>query len=85
MRNALFQDYKINLSGGTERTVYDMSLNMISREGLVPNNKLQSILARFNFSHKFNDKINVTSNNYFNKSKRVGFEDVAQVLSLIHI
>ena len=80
LRNGLFQDYKINLSGGTERTVYDMSLNMISREGLVPNNKLESILARFNFSHKLSDKINVTSNNYFNKSKRVGFEDVAQVM-----
>ena len=53
---------------------------MIDREGLVPNNKFQKILGRFNFTHKINDKINVTSNNYFNKSKRVGFEDVAQVM-----
>lgn len=80
LRDAYFRDYKINLSGGSESTVYDLSLNMIDREGLVPNNKFQMILGRFNFTHKFNDKINVTSNNYFNKSKRVGFEDVAQVM-----
>ncbi len=76
-RTAVFQDYRINFSSGTDRSSYNLSLNIIDEEGLVPNNKVQKLLGRFNMMQKLTDRLEINSNTYFTKVKDEGYRDVA--------
>jgi TonB-linked SusC/RagA family outer membrane protein len=80
LRTAKLQDYRINFSNGTERSSYNVSLNMVDQEGLVPNNKVQKIIGRFNMSQKLTDRLEIVSNTYFTKAKDQGFRDVINVM-----
>tara|TARA_R110002050_G_scaffold274283_3_gene418665 strand:+ start:430 stop:3615 length:3186 start_codon:yes stop_codon:yes gene_type:complete len=82
LRTAKLQDYRINFSSGTERSSYNISLNMVDQEGLVPNNKVQKIIGRFNMSQRFTDRLEIVSNTYFTKEKDQGFRDVINIMLL---
>ena len=82
LRTAQLQDYRINFSSGTDRSSYNISLNFIDQEGLVPNNKVQKIIGRLNMSQKLTDRVEILSNTYFTKEKDQGFRDVINVMLL---
>ena len=53
-RVAQTQNYSISLSGGDERTQYYGSLSYLSQEGVMPNNKYESMGASIKLTHDFN-------------------------------
>ena len=82
LRTAKIKDYRISFSSGTDRSSYSLSLNMVDQEGLVPNNKVQNIIGRFNMSQKLNEKIEVVSNTYYTRAKDEGFRNIIDVMFL---
>lgn len=53
-RVATTQNYSISLSGGNETTQYYGSLSYLSQEGVMPNNKYESMGASMKLTHDFN-------------------------------
>ena len=53
-RVAQTQNYSATLSGGDERTQYYGSLSYMTQEGVMPNNKYETVGATLNFTHDFN-------------------------------
>ena len=53
-RVAQTQNYSVTLSGGNERTQYYGSLSYMTQEGVMPNNKYETVGASLNFTHDFN-------------------------------
>lgn len=82
LRTAKLQDYRIDFSSGTDRSSYNISLNMVDQEGIVPNNKVQKIVGRLNMTQKLTDRLEIISNTYFTKVKDQGFTDVINVMLL---
>ena len=58
-RIAQTQNHSISLSGGDERTQYYGSLSYLSQEGVMPNNKYESIGASIKLTHDFNKWLRV--------------------------
>ncbi|MFR7808030.1 MAG: SusC/RagA family TonB-linked outer membrane protein [Butyricimonas faecihominis] len=58
-RVAQTQNYSISLSGGDERTQYYGSLSYLSQEGVMPNNKYESMGASIKLTHDFNKFLRV--------------------------
>ena len=58
-RVAHTQNYSISLSGGNETTQYYGSLSYLSQEGVMPNNKYESMGASMKLTHDFNKFLRV--------------------------
>ena len=58
-RVAQTQNYSISLSGGNETTQYYGSLSYLSQEGVMPNNKYESMGASMKLTHDFNKFLRV--------------------------
>ena len=58
-RTASTQNHSISLSGGDERTQYYGSLSYLSQEGVMPNNKYQSVGGSIKLTHDFNKFLRV--------------------------
>lgn len=53
---AYTQEYNASVLGGTEKSVYGLSLRYLNQEGLLKKDEFKQYNARFNFSIKPNDK-----------------------------
>lgn len=51
LRNGLTQNYELSLSGGTEKTAYNVSLGFMDEEGLLRNDNLKRYNGRINLDH----------------------------------
>lgn len=58
-RVAHTQNYSISLSGGNETTQYYGSLSYLSQEGVMPNNKYESMGASMKLTHDFNKYLRI--------------------------
>ncbi|MGN0002107.1 MAG: SusC/RagA family TonB-linked outer membrane protein [Sphingobacterium composti] len=79
-RNAFSQNHDINLSGGSEKTVYYFSAGLSNQDGFLKKNSFDRKSGRFNVSHtatdwlKFNSSVSFTNsvNNAPNSGSYVG-------------
>lgn len=53
------QNHSITLSGGTETTQYYANLSYLSEQGVVPNNKYETIGASLKLTHDFNKRLRI--------------------------
>jgi len=65
-RSAHTQNHVISLSGGTEQTQFYASLNYLSQEGVMPNNKYNKLAGALKLTHDFNAKLRVFFDVYTN-------------------
>lgn len=56
---AFNHNHTVTLSGGSERTTYYASLNYLSQEGVMPNNKYDRLGANLKLTHDFNKRLRV--------------------------
>lgn len=77
-RMAINQNHTVTMSGGSERTTYYASLNYLSQEGVMPNNKYDRLGASLKLTHDFNKRLRVNfdiSTNLRNDRSSASVED----------
>jgi TonB-linked SusC/RagA family outer membrane protein len=80
LRTANFQDYRLNFSSGTDRSTYNLTLNFVDEEGLIPNNKVQKMIGRFNMTQKLTERLMIISNTYYTRLKNMGYSGITNRL-----
>lgn len=53
------QSYSVSLSGGNERTQYYASASYSSQEGVMPNNKYETLGGSMKLTHDFNERLRI--------------------------
>lgn len=84
VKNALNQNYRLGVSGGTENATFMLSGNFLKDEGILLNTNRQSTTFRVNTSFKLGKRITVGENFnfYMDNSRTEGSED-AFLISVI--
>jgi TonB-linked SusC/RagA family outer membrane protein len=59
LRTGTINNYQIGVSGGTEKTQFNVSANLFKDKGVVKNQDLTRYTFRVNLDHKINDKLRV--------------------------
>ena len=62
MQNALFQEYNLSLSGGSEKSKYMASALYRNNEGIIKTSSADQFIFRINLSNQLSRKFNVTTN-----------------------
>jgi TonB-linked SusC/RagA family outer membrane protein len=74
MRNAILEDYRINLSGSSAKNNYSVMLGSQKQDGIVINSGYKNYSGRFNFNQNIFKNSKLLFNTSFNSSERTGFE-----------
>src|SRR5699024_6305884 len=61
-RTALMQNYQVNMSGGSEKTQYYLSLNHINQEGIARGSNFKRFGFRFNLNSQISEKFKIGFN-----------------------
>lgn len=69
-RTAPVQDYNLNVSGGTENTIYNFSLGYFSQEGIMRGTDFERVSLRSNAEFKINKRVKIGENLTIAYSKR---------------
>ncbi|PWK27076.1 TonB-linked SusC/RagA family outer membrane protein [Arcicella aurantiaca] len=76
LRTAWMQNHNLSLSGGTDKSIYFLSVGYLTDEGIVINSKYDRITVRsnneFNLSEKFKVGTNVSFSNGYNQDVNLG-------------
>jgi TonB-linked SusC/RagA family outer membrane protein len=80
-QNALRQEYDVNVSGGTDRSTYYLSLGHLNQKGIVAGTDYKNYTFLLNGTYKLSDKIELNTNvNYLLREGR-GIDNIQNVLS----
>lgn len=61
-RDALYQEYRINVSGGNKNTRYSVSGGYLNQEGVVVNSGFERFTGRINLVQKLSTNVTMTAN-----------------------
>ena len=65
LRNSVSQNYEVNVSGGTDKTNFNVALSMMNDQGLLKNDQYKRYTGRVNIDHQINKIVKVgTSMSY---------------------
>jgi TonB-linked SusC/RagA family outer membrane protein len=67
-RNAFMQTHNLSVSGGTERTQYNLSTTMNGQQGILKYTDYQRQLLNFRFDHQVSDKLKIGFNVRYNNN-----------------
>ena len=71
--DAMYQNHNVSLSGGTEKTTYNASVNYFNQQGIIKTSGLDRFIGRIGVEQKaFNDKLKIS----FNLSNSVSNADL---------
>ena len=60
-QTAINQNHKISITGGTEKTKYNLSYSLNDDEGIMVESGFKRNIAKFKFDHKVSDKLKATA------------------------
>ena len=61
-QTGLLQDYQLSLSGGTKKTRFMFSGNLVDQEGIVISSGFKRGAIRLNLDHTFNERLSISNN-----------------------
>ncbi|PXX25732.1 TonB-dependent receptor [Arenibacter sp. ARW7G5Y1] len=68
-QNAVIQNHSITVSGGNDKTVFNVSGNYFNQEGIIINSGYEYLQLRSSLEHKINSKWKVSFNNILSRKK----------------
>lgn len=71
-RDALYQEYRINVSGGNKNTRYSVSGGYLNQEGVVVNSGFERFTGRINLVQKLSTNVTMTANISGSRTKNSG-------------
>lgn len=87
MQNSVSQNYEVNVSGGTDKTNFNIALSMMDADGIMKNDVFKRYTGRANIDHKINNVVKVgTSLSYAfrdNDRRNGGVYGLAQKMTSI--
>ncbi|KAA1243697.1 TonB-dependent receptor [Aquimarina sp. RZ0] len=69
-RNPINYNYNVSITGGNENTKYNFGLNFITLDGAVTEDNLSKTTANFGIDQNLTNRLSVSSNIVFSRSKR---------------
>jgi TonB-linked SusC/RagA family outer membrane protein len=72
LRTGSIQSHQVSVSGGTEKTVFNISGNFFKDKGVVKNQDFTRYTFRINLDHKINDKLKVGTSTFAVYGERNG-------------
>ena len=72
LRTGSIQSHQVSVSGGTEKTVFNISGNFFKDKGVVKNQDFTRYTFRVNLDHKINDKVKVGTSTFAVYGERNG-------------
>lgn len=69
--SGIMQNHNVTIDAGSEKANLFASVSYLHQQGLIPNNSFRRLDIRLNPEIKFNDKLKLTSNLYFNQGTRI--------------
>jgi len=88
LQNGLTQNYEVSVSGGNEKTNFNLSLGTMYDEGLLKNDKMDRYNVKTNIDHKISDKFKVGTSilyTYKNNDQRTNvFGQALKMTSIAH-
>ncbi|WP_373511203.1 SusC/RagA family TonB-linked outer membrane protein [Persicitalea sp.] len=72
LRTGTINSYQVGVSGGTEKTVFNLSANVFKDKGVVKSQDFTRYSFRLNLDHKINDKVRVGTSTLAVYSERNG-------------
>ena len=71
-RDAMYQEYRINVSGGNKNTRYSVSGGYLNQEGVVVNSGFERFTGRINLVQKLSTNVTMTANISGSRTKNSG-------------
>ncbi|WP_257669902.1 TonB-dependent receptor [Parapedobacter tibetensis] len=71
-RTGLFQNHDLSLRGGTDKTKYSLSTNLMDQNGIIIATGFKRYQGRVILEQKVNEKLNVTLNANYSETKATG-------------
>jgi len=88
LQNGLTQNYEVAVSGGNEKTNFNLSLGTMYDQGLLKNDKMDRYNVKSNIDHKISDKLKVGTSilyTYKNNDQRTNvFGQALKMTSIAH-
>jgi len=88
LQNGLTQNYEVSVSGGNEKTNFNLSLGTMYDEGLLKNDKMDRYNVKTNIDHKISDKFKIGTSilyTYKNNDQRANvFGQALKMTSIAH-
>lgn len=79
-RTAKFNDYRININGGSEKTIFSVMAGYRNQEGVLLNTDHEEFNIRTNLEFDLNSRIKININNAVNRRNTSGYADASDGL-----